>query len=394
MHQLTFANNIILFSLVPHCTHKLQPLDVGVFGPFQNAWVKYCQEWAIENNPVTRDNVVQRYMEVRQSYVTDKTICAAFKHSGLYPINLAVFSEADFAPSHKFSTQATVPASYPCVVPSSLISAEETDIESDPEDSDYITDDEPHSIPSGTTIPEESDPFTVMVDAQQESHCPITKQLFQTLSNSLTTPIPPPQENSLLHTQLYAAKAQRDTFQATNSMYEAHCQAEWEKNDQVAQAKMAAQEVKQQQKADALQAQEKLRVQNADKKIFDRPLGRYMCKDDIQDIAAAFDLSWKTGIIADIFGRVKAHLDTNPQLQSNPRFAKLFSKGHGNKQQLIQSVPQFIEGSSQSIPSGPANLIQNMSPEQEEQEEQEGSGEETEEDEEDLYLANIDPSLR
>ncbi|KIJ25042.1 hypothetical protein M422DRAFT_147688, partial [Sphaerobolus stellatus SS14] len=38
MHQLAFDNEIILLSLPPHCTHKLQPLDVGVFGPFQQAW--------------------------------------------------------------------------------------------------------------------------------------------------------------------------------------------------------------------------------------------------------------------------------------------------------------------------------------------------------------------
>jgi DDE superfamily endonuclease len=32
--HLAQDNNIILFALPPHTTHKLQPLDVGVFGPF------------------------------------------------------------------------------------------------------------------------------------------------------------------------------------------------------------------------------------------------------------------------------------------------------------------------------------------------------------------------
>lgn len=39
MHQLAVNNNIILLSLSPHTTHKLQPLDVRVFGPFWHAWV-------------------------------------------------------------------------------------------------------------------------------------------------------------------------------------------------------------------------------------------------------------------------------------------------------------------------------------------------------------------
>ena len=34
-------NNIILFVLPPHCSHILQPMDVGCFGPFQ---IKYNQE--------------------------------------------------------------------------------------------------------------------------------------------------------------------------------------------------------------------------------------------------------------------------------------------------------------------------------------------------------------
>ena len=64
MHFLAFENNVILFSLPPHTTHKLQPLDVEVFGPFQKAWVKKCEDWAIMGDPVTRLNVVEHYIEV------------------------------------------------------------------------------------------------------------------------------------------------------------------------------------------------------------------------------------------------------------------------------------------------------------------------------------------
>lgn len=30
-------NRIVLLSFPPHCSHRLQPLDVGVFGQFKNA---------------------------------------------------------------------------------------------------------------------------------------------------------------------------------------------------------------------------------------------------------------------------------------------------------------------------------------------------------------------
>lgn len=35
--DLGLLHNIIIFCLPPHTTHMLQPLDVGVFGPFSRA---------------------------------------------------------------------------------------------------------------------------------------------------------------------------------------------------------------------------------------------------------------------------------------------------------------------------------------------------------------------
>ena len=64
MLEKAFACNILLLSLPPHTTHKLQPLDVGVFGPLQKAWGKHCQLQAVKRDPVTRDNVIAAYMKV------------------------------------------------------------------------------------------------------------------------------------------------------------------------------------------------------------------------------------------------------------------------------------------------------------------------------------------
>jgi hypothetical protein len=46
--ELAQQHNIILFCLPPHTTHKLQPLDVGVFGPFSRAWTDHCDEIVLE----------------------------------------------------------------------------------------------------------------------------------------------------------------------------------------------------------------------------------------------------------------------------------------------------------------------------------------------------------
>ena len=64
---LAKEHNIILFSLPPHTTHKLQPLDVGVFGPFAHAWIDRCNNYMEEYmEEIPKDQFVKHYMEVRQ----------------------------------------------------------------------------------------------------------------------------------------------------------------------------------------------------------------------------------------------------------------------------------------------------------------------------------------
>ncbi|KIJ37905.1 hypothetical protein M422DRAFT_177361 [Sphaerobolus stellatus SS14] len=63
MLLLALANKIILICLPGHTTHKLQPMDVRVFGPFQTAWGKHCTEMACKGQPVTRDTMIEEYVK-------------------------------------------------------------------------------------------------------------------------------------------------------------------------------------------------------------------------------------------------------------------------------------------------------------------------------------------
>ena len=128
MRALAFEHNILLYCLPPHTTHKLQPLDVGVFGPLQTAWSKHCQERAATRNSVTRMTVVPEYMEVREKYMTPKAIEASFRHTGIWPFNPSVFGTADFGPSQATSTQTQIPLTYPSRIPSSPLSAQTTNM--------------------------------------------------------------------------------------------------------------------------------------------------------------------------------------------------------------------------------------------------------------------------
>jgi DDE superfamily endonuclease len=63
--RLAKEHNIILFLFPPHTTHKLQPLDVGVFGPFARAWIEQCDDYMEEYlEEIPREQFVKHYMDV------------------------------------------------------------------------------------------------------------------------------------------------------------------------------------------------------------------------------------------------------------------------------------------------------------------------------------------
>ncbi|CAK5282967.1 unnamed protein product, partial [Mycena citricolor] len=62
--DLARENNIILLLLPPHTTHKLQPLDVGVFGPFSRAWTEKCDDVVDDTTKeMPKEDFVKHYMD-------------------------------------------------------------------------------------------------------------------------------------------------------------------------------------------------------------------------------------------------------------------------------------------------------------------------------------------
>ena len=107
-------NNIILYCLPPHTTHRLQPLDVGCFGPLQIAWFNRCDEILDETGEgMEMKDVVREYFVARKKAFTKQNISQAWRKSGLCPLNPDLFTGSDFAPSHRSSTNCHTPQSFP-----------------------------------------------------------------------------------------------------------------------------------------------------------------------------------------------------------------------------------------------------------------------------------------
>lgn len=63
MIDMAMWHNIILFCLPPHMTHRLQPCDVGAFGPLKHAWNKWCDHvYQTTGEPLAAKDFVREYM--------------------------------------------------------------------------------------------------------------------------------------------------------------------------------------------------------------------------------------------------------------------------------------------------------------------------------------------
>lgn len=114
MLRAAVANNITFHYLPPHTTHKLQPLDVGVFGPLQRKWQQRCDEIINEtNSEVPRSQFVKEYMNVRNRVFTTELVQSAWRTAGIWPLDPQKFNEKDFAPSKLTSYTSSLPPGYP-----------------------------------------------------------------------------------------------------------------------------------------------------------------------------------------------------------------------------------------------------------------------------------------
>jgi len=92
---------IVLLSFPPHCSHKLQPLDRSVYGPFKKFINQNMTAW-MHNNPekrITIYDIPHISCGAIISAATPKNILNGFSVSGIWPFNRDAFSEDEYAPS-------------------------------------------------------------------------------------------------------------------------------------------------------------------------------------------------------------------------------------------------------------------------------------------------------
>ena len=94
-------NNVTLLTIPPHCSHKLQPLDVSYMGPLNTFYVAAVEKFH-RNQPgraVTQYQISKLFGEAYLKAANPTTAINGFRKCGIFPVDPDVFEESDFAPS-------------------------------------------------------------------------------------------------------------------------------------------------------------------------------------------------------------------------------------------------------------------------------------------------------
>jgi len=94
---------LVLFSLLPHTSHILQPLGKGIFGPFKSKWKVACtlflQQYQTSVDKFTFGRVFTGALDQMSNPVIVKN---AFRSCGLWPVNENAINYTQMKPAETF----------------------------------------------------------------------------------------------------------------------------------------------------------------------------------------------------------------------------------------------------------------------------------------------------
>ena len=86
--QYILLRKIVLVAFLPYLTHKLQPLNIGCFGPLQHYYGEEVDNFCrYGHTGVNKEYFMKLYPAARTKAFTRETICNAWKATGLLPYN-------------------------------------------------------------------------------------------------------------------------------------------------------------------------------------------------------------------------------------------------------------------------------------------------------------------
>lgn len=379
--DLADEHNIIILMLPPHTTHKLQPLDVGVFGPFSRRWIDRCDDIvAFTGSEMRKEDFIKEYMQVRDESFRPSVIKSAFAKSGVWPVNRHVFTDEDYAPSVPYSSEARdvpdlpeFPPTIPILPPPIRKRSRHTHRDASHSDSDSDSDSSSGSD-SDSESDSDSDPE---LDEQPEraalstqpgplaaststSHFPSPPSLStRSGRNGVASTLPPTHfyHDPVLFARINRLEAEVETLKAHSRMVESELatskrkmnvrdgraskkrklnvegrvlnSVEGRRQAVEDDAERAAKDKKKDEGTQRRKDKENARDHNRQTRDPDAPFTGLLTaknKDDLMDIAWAVKLP-EDGTKAVLFERIDKYFRHHTAERESPKFAGLFTRG-------------------------------------------------------------------
>ena len=109
--RFSIDHNILILIFIPHSSHLMQPLDVGVFGPLKRAM-------SAQLDPIFRTGVrtvpkiewMECYIEARKAAITTSNVLGGWRGAGLFPMNkYRILHQLSVPSTNRPSTPSTTP---------------------------------------------------------------------------------------------------------------------------------------------------------------------------------------------------------------------------------------------------------------------------------------------
>lgn len=158
------GNGVVLLSFLPHCTHRMQLLDLVIYVPFKSKLkTKFNDHMSSESAVIKISHIPQLSCESFYHSFTPVNIISAFERTRIWPFNSAAFGDDDFLPSAEV------------VQEQSAIVAQDSLVDLDNTDENMEVDDKSEAIPivENIILSIADKVFTLQIKIKQVSLCDI-----------------------------------------------------------------------------------------------------------------------------------------------------------------------------------------------------------------------------
>lgn len=96
--ELAKENHVIMLTIPPHSSHRLQPLDVAFYSPLKRAYNKECNLYIKSRNliKITPYDIAGLFNKAYTRVASIEKGVSSFKATGIFPMNPGVFCDDDF----------------------------------------------------------------------------------------------------------------------------------------------------------------------------------------------------------------------------------------------------------------------------------------------------------